>query len=167
MVPCFMLSLLKRQQLMLQERFTERYPSCWLVWEPGSWKPPQTDEEADGGDTQLPEHTLDLRPRGGDALCFQLYATRATKVGEFVLGRATDSDIVVNDMTVSRVHLKLQFDATGWTVETFGPPTSAALGDTGLFAGRKAKLPAGGVITIGGVKLTFYDPAGFLKRIAP
>ena len=165
MVPAFMLSLLKRQQLMLQDRFGARYPSCWLVWEPGNWTPPRTNEEADGGKTQVPAHAIDLRPRGADALCFQLYLTRGAQEGDLTLGRANESDIVVNDMTVSRSHLKFHFDAKGWTVESVGPPSSVSLGNKSLAPGEQAKLESGVSVMVGGVQLTFYDAAGFLKRI--
>ena len=166
MVPAFMLSLLKRQQLMLAERFIARYPSCWLVWAPGSWKPPHTTAESDAGKTQLPDEAHDLRPRGSDALCFQLYLTRGAEEGQFTLGRGSDRDIVVNDMTVSRDHLRLHFTKGVWSAEAVAAPgASTRLGSRALAAGEKQPLAPGSPVTVGGVTLTFYDPDGFLKRL--
>jgi hypothetical protein len=166
MVPCFMLSLLKRQQLMLQDRFIERYPSCWLVWEPSNWKPPSSTAEADGGKTQLPTHMGDQRPKGTDALCFQLHPPRGAPTADLTVGRANDSDIVVNDMTVSRVHLKLHLEQGRWTAEAVsGPDTATEVDHVKLTPGAKSPLPSGSAVVVGGVTLTFYDAESFAKRV--
>lgn len=166
MVPAFMLSLLQRQRLMLTDKFTVRYPSCWLVWEPGSWKPPHSTAEADSGKTQLPAPAHDLRPRGSDALCFQLYLARGAPQGTLTLGRATEGDIVVNDMTVSREHLKLHLEKGAWAAEAVAAPAaSSKVGSKVLTAGQRHPLVSGATVTVGGVTLTFYDAGAMLKRL--
>ena len=164
MVPAYMLSLLGRQQLMLKERFLQRYPHPWLVWEPGDWRPPAA-AEIDGGKTQLPNAHDELRPRGSDALCFELFV-RAKAVTCLKLGRGVECDVVINDMTVSREHLLLYFDEK-WAVENIAPEGTVSLLRTSPLPPKaRVALPPDAQLTVGGVHLSLYDSKAFFERVA-
>ncbi|MDP1826941.1 MAG: FHA domain-containing protein [Archangium sp.] len=156
-VPAFMLSLLGRQRLLLGARFLERYPSNWLVWEPGTWRPARSESTSNTEATQLPTGGPTVRPVGDDALCFEL-KRRPT---DLQLGRATDNQIVVNDLTVSRTQLHLTFADGTWRVHT-----QVLVMVDGLPVGAEgAVLKNASVVVIGDVRLTFYEPEGFLVRL--
>lgn len=159
-VPAYMLSLLGRQRQLLGVRFFERYPSNWLVWEPGRWRPARSESTSNTEATQLPTSTpLPLaRPLGDDALCFEL---KRVENLELTVGRGTDNHIVVNDLTVSRTQLQLTFADGRWSVRTTGP-----MSVDGLPMGVQAvTLKDAASLVIGDVRMTFYEPQGFLQRL--
>lgn len=156
-VGAYMLSLLSRQRALLADRFFERYPSNWLVWEPGHWQPARSASTSNTEATQLPTANPYTRPLGDDALCFELKRVNS----DLLVGRATENQIVVNDLTVSRTQLHLEFAADKWRVHSATQVTvdGAAVGAQG------AQLKNGSVIAIGNVRMTFYEPQGFLARL--
>ena len=163
----FMLSLLNRQRQLLGAKFSERYPSDWLVWEPGVWRPARSESTSNAEATQLPTPTPFNRPHGDDALCFELKRVPS----DLTMGRGTENHIVVNDLTVSRAQLHLVFADGKWRVRT----TSQVTVDgklVGIEAGRPASgaidgslLKGGSALVIGDVRMTFYEPDGFLQRL--
>lgn len=158
-VAAYMLSLLTRQKQLLGERFFERYPSNWLVWEPGQWRPARSESTSNTEATQLPTSLPASRPLGDDALCFELKRV----VAALSVGRGTENNIVVNDLTVSRTQLHLEFADAKWRVRTTSPVTvdGKAVGPLG------ASLANASRISIGDVRLSFYEPEGFLLRLVP
>lgn len=158
-VAAYMLSLLARQRALLGDRFLERYPSNWLVWEPGVWRPARSASTSNTEQTQLPTPVPFSRPSGDDALCFELKRVAA----DLTVGRGTENAIVVNDLTVSRTHLHLDFAADKWTVRT----TSQVTVDGKPVGANGAPLVNGSVIGVGDVRLTFYEPKGFAARLQP
>lgn len=159
-VPAYMLSLLGRQRQLLGERFFERYPSNWLVWEPGVWRPARSESTSNTEATQLPTPVPLPRPRGDDALCFEL---KRVAQAELTVGRGTDNAIVVNDLTVSRAQLHLTFTGVLWRVRS-----SSAMTLNGLPVGEQgAPLVNAAALVIGDVRMTFYEPQGFLARLQP
>jgi hypothetical protein len=157
MVPAFMLSLLNRQRQLLGAKFFERYPSNWLVWEPGPWRPARSESTSNTESTQLPSPVPFAGPAGDDALCFEL--KRA--VSELTVGRSTENHIVVNDLTVSRAQLRLEFAGGKWRVLT----ENLVMVDGQPVGTQGALLANASVIVIGAVRLTFYEPEGFLQRL--
>lgn len=156
-----MLSLLVRQQLFLKEQFASRYPSSWLVWEPGEWKPARTPSEGNTSTTHHSTPSSSRRPAGGDALCFELKGNK-----ELALGRDSASDIVINDMTISREALRLRPADGGWKVRLAeGASADTRFGDSPAQPGMEMKLQPGTVIASGGVRFTFYDSLGFVERL--
>jgi hypothetical protein len=152
-----MLSLLGRQRQLLGARFLERYPSNWLVWEPGPWRPARSTTTSDTEATQLPTPVPFARPTGDDALCFELKRVAS----ELMVGRGTENHIVVNDLTVSRAQLHLEFAQEKWRVHT-----KVLVMTDGLPVGPEgAVLKNASVMVIGDVRLTFYEPEGFLVRL--
>lgn len=155
----FMLSLLGRQRQLLGASFFERYPSDWLVWEPGPWRPSRSILTSNTESTQLPTHHESPRPAGEDALCFELKHATGASVS---VGRGTENQIVINDLTVSREQFVLEFDGRSWVVRSKGTPLTVdgkPVGAAGL------PLSNGSVIGAGDVRMTFYSPDGFPKRL--
>lgn len=153
----FMLSLLNRQRQLLGAKFAERYPSDWLVWEPGPWRPARSESTSYAEATQLPTHLPFTRPLGDDALCFELKRVPC----ELTVGRGSENNIVINDLTVSRLQIYLEFANQQWRVRT----TSQVTVDGKPVGAEGALLKNGASIVIGDVRVTFYEPQGFLLRL--
>lgn len=157
--PAYMLSLLGRQRQLLGAQFFERYTSDWLVWEPGPWRPARSVLTSNTEATHQPSSTEPARPTGEDALCFEL---KQVAHASLIVGRGTENDIVVNDLTVSREQFLLQFAGRTWRVMPRGHPVSIdgqPVGEAGQ------PLRNGSVITAGDVRLTFYASDGFSLRL--
>ena len=155
----FMLSLLGRQHQLLGARFFERYASDWLVWEPGPWRPARSILTSNTEATQLPAAAQPARPVGEDALCFEL---KQVENAVMTVGRGSENHIVINDLTVSREQFALEFSNKAWKVRSRGTPLSvdgAPVGEAG------AALKNASVILVGDVRLTFYTPEGFPRRL--
>lgn len=158
-VAAYMLSLLSRQKLLLGDRFFERYPSNWLVWEPGHWKPARSESTSNTEATQLPTSMPFSRPLGDDALCFELKRVNS----DLAVGRGTENQIVLNDLTVSRTQLHLEFAAGQWRVRS-----AIGVSVDGVQVGvAGAVFKNGSTLIIGNVRMTFYEPEGFGKRLQP
>ena len=157
--PAFMLSLLSRQRQLLGARFFERYSSDWLVWEPGPWRPARSMLTSNTEVTHNPTAQGPARPEGEDAMCFELKQVTGVSLSA---GRATENDIVVNDLTLSREQFVLQFDGRRWSVHAKGTPVSV---DGLAVEAAGAPVKNGSVITAGDVRLTFYGPEGLPERL--
>jgi hypothetical protein len=161
MVRACLLSSLARQQSMLQERMLERYPHCWLAWEPGTWTEPPS---ADTATTRQPTPPPPVgRPSLVDALCFEL-APRADHL-PLRLGRAPGNDVIVNDATVSREHLLLTKSEAGWAAEVAGHAKATFLGSAPLLPGQRIGLADRQQIRLGNVVFTFHEPGSFIQRL--
>lgn len=129
----------------------------WLVWEAGPWRPPSARR-----DTLVSGPTTRLLA-SGESLAIHL----ASKDGgaEVTLGRDATNDVVVDDATLSRVHLVFRRDALDrWTVHDAGSRNGTKV--DGVPAGA-APVPVGpgAAIEAGAVRLTFYDGAGLFMRL--
>ncbi|MEW5740533.1 MAG: FHA domain-containing protein [Myxococcota bacterium] len=160
--PAYLLSLLSRQWLLTGEKFATRYPHQWLVWEPGEWTGPAKGEDVSMATTRLPSHRPPDRPPMGDALCFELKPVEGLSLK---LGRADTNDIILNDMTVSREHLRLTFTQGRWYA-TPGPEAklTSVAGQT-LGPGGRESLRNGDSLKLGGITLTFLESATFMARV--
>ena len=158
------MSLLSRQLTLAQETFLTRYPSCWLVWEPGEWSVPVSGVDVSVAETRLPTNEVtELRPLGGDALCFALKVAEGTTVQ---VGRAADNEIVVSDMTVSRLHARLEFNQGAWTITPLSETKKTMVAGKAAGTGKAHALHSAQVVELGGVKVTFYDATAFKARVA-
>lgn len=161
-VSAYTLSLVARQRLFLRERFAARFPGWWLVWEPGPWRPARSTLEGDTATTRLDGHGA-ARPEGDDAFCFEL----PVKACSLTLGRESTCDVYLNDLTLSREHLRLETDGRGWTVELLPQATAvAALDGASLVPHAKHVLHSGARLQAGEVVLRLYDSHSFLSRLA-
>lgn len=155
------LSTLARQALMLGSGFNTRYPHPWLVWEPGA-RVAAPSAHGIPVTTVVPV-TSPSQPAQGDPLCFALVAGPS---GAVRVGRSPESDIVVDDLTVSREHLELCVDAEGWFVRV--PRQSSAttlVRKMSLQPGETMRLVDGCAIVAGGVQLTFRAQGKLLPRV--
>jgi hypothetical protein len=159
MTRVLMLSLLARQYLVVGPKIADQYPYSWLVWEPGAWTPPKKDDQL--GDTRMPD-SKPLSPQTGDALCFEL---RPPQTNVLHLGRAKENQLVINDMTVSREHLKLTAADGQWFVEPFPNVGVTKVGGATVGAGRRALLSSNAGLQVGGITLTFHDSRAFMMRL--
>lgn len=157
--PAYMLSLLGRQRQLLGARFFEAYLSDWLVWEPGPLHRARSILTSDTEVTHLPSAAEPLRPVGEDALCFELKQLAGASL---IVGRGSENDIVVDDLTVSREQFTLHYAEAKWVVHAKG----SALSVDGQPVGAEgAALNNGSVITAGDVRMTFYGKDGFPQRL--
>lgn len=157
-----LLSTLARQSLLLGAEFDVRYPNAWLVWEPGERVTPAP--QAIPVTTVVPLVSKPRTPVQGDPLCFPL-VLKAPGV-PLRLGRAPESDLLVDDLTVSREHLDLWLDAGEWYITV--PPRSTAttmVRRMSLQPGEKMRLVDGCTVECGGVTCTFHQRGRFLPRV--
>lgn len=163
-IQAFLMSLLTRQLSLAQEAFLVRYPSSWLVWEPGEWSVPGSGVDVSIAETKMPTGArADQRPLGGDALCFSLKVPEGASVN---LGRGADNEIVVSDLTVSRLHARLEFKGGAWLMTPLSETKKTSVGGKVAGTGKPVSLHSGQVLELGGVKVTFYDPTAFKNRVA-
>jgi FHA domain len=157
-VKSFLLSWLKKTHGgMALEEFERQMPGPWLVWEAGPWRPPSTRRETvpAGPNTRL--------LASGESLAILLEAKKGGS--EVTLGRGASNDVVVDDATLSRVHLVFVKDAfERWTVCDPGSRNGTKV--DGAPAGKGAvPLRPGAHIEAGAVRLTFYDGTGLYLRL--
>jgi hypothetical protein len=141
------------------EAFKKAHPHDWLLWEPGNWKPP--------GSTTLVGPGLSTTPTPastGEALALAL--EKKKDGGQLTLGRGPECDAVINDGTLSTLHLVfMQSDKGAWTVRDAGSRNGSKVDGLPLAAGQPQELKNGAKITAAGVTFTFYSPAGLLQRL--
>lgn len=157
----FLTSALSRRFRGRQQEFFAAYPCCWLVWEPGVWKPPHKDGSTLAG---IPIQTP--APSGvGEALALALIAS-AARPGQVTVGRGACCDLEINDATLSQTHLLLLEREPGtWTVRDAGSKNGSWLDDVPLIPGVPKPLRNGARVQAAQVCLSFYDPAGMLRRL--
>lgn len=164
-MPAFLISLLARQLALLEHKgFQALHPkvAAWLVWEPGKWVSPRTEAELNTGITRFPVLGRPEAPEEGDALCYALVGNEHGDDDRLKIGRALECDIILNDMTVSREQLELHHCEGYWAaLSSVGATTF--VGD--VEASRAIALRDQALIRIGGLRLTFYRPEGFLERL--
>ena len=146
---------------MLGKSINARYPHPWLVWEPGN----RVSAPSPHGIpvTTVVPVTSPSQPAKGDPLCFALVASAG---GVVRVGRSLESNIVIDDLTVSRDHLELCVDAEGWFVRV--PPQSSAttlVRKMSLQPGETMRLVDGCAIVAGGVQLTFRAQGKLLPHV--
>ncbi|HEY8212278.1 MAG TPA: FHA domain-containing protein [Myxococcaceae bacterium] len=163
MVPSYLLSLLKVQAVAMGDKFGERYPYHWLIWEPGTWTAPASAHDTVHVD---PRHTPVGGVGRGDALSFALKPGLG-KPEVLTIGRNHTNDIVINDATVSRQHALLRALPTGyWAIELGkGVKSLTRLSEVDLRPGDPIQIKSGGQLRLGDVRLTYYDQQGLLKRL--
>jgi hypothetical protein len=140
-------------------KLREAFPCCWVVWEPGAWKPPRP-----AGATLVP--TLHARPVSGvDALAMALTPS-SPDARQVTLGRLSSNDLEINDATVSKVHVVFMQDDRGtWTLRDAGTLNGTSVDGVSFTAGKPATLVNGARIQVGQVLLTFYTPEGLAERL--
>jgi hypothetical protein len=144
------------------EAFRLSEPHSWLVWEAGPWKP--------GGARTLttlpsPAAPVPVSPAPGvEALAYALAPTDGAR-GQVTLGRNSSCDIVINDGTVSMLHLVFMRSGAGWTVQDSGSRNGSMLASTPLESGKSRPLASTARLVAGSVAFSFYEPRDMLWRL--
>ncbi len=139
------------------DEFVAARAGDWLVWEAGPWRPPTGKRE-----------TLQAGPQtrflsSGESLAIQLRSK--SRSAQVKLGRDVENDVVIDDGTLSRVHLVFERDPAGaWTVRDAGS-RNGSLVDERTLGPKPVLLRPGSRIDAGAVRLTFYDAAGLYARM--
>lgn len=157
----WLLSALKKRFLNASfDQFSAEHGHDWLVWEPGSWLPPSRVTMA--GSLDKPQ----LPSKGGEALAIALDQTAGTVIlGREGSGPSNDEkELVLNDGTLSKRHLQLEFDGYHWQVADLKSKNGTQLNGLKLTE-RPEKLSNGAQLKCGQVHLTFYVPNGMLNRL--
>lgn len=165
-VQAFLMSLLTRQLALAQGAFLTRYNNCWLVWEPGEDSVPVSGVDVSVAVTKLPTAGAghEQRPLGGDALCFAL---KVFDDGTTLkVGRAADNEVVVSDLTISRLHAQLELKGADWSLVALSETKKTLIDGRELARGTAVTLQSGQVLELGGVTVTFYDAQAFKGRLA-
>jgi len=163
MVPSYLLSLLKVQAVAMGDKFGERYPYHWLIWEPGTWTAPASAHDTVHVD---PRHAPAGGVGRGDALSFALKPSLG-RPDLLTIGRNHTNDIVINDATVSRQHAVLRAQPGGsWAIEIGkGVKALTRLAEVDLRPADPLQLKSGAQLRLGDVRLTYYDLPGLMKRL--
>ena len=149
--------LAKKYEAADREAFVRAEPHDWLVWEAGPWRPP-----ARGRDT------VQARPgmpglNSGESLAISIEPAAGS--GAVTVGRSTENDVVIDDATLSRIHMRLeQGEAGRWSALDLGSSNGTAV-DGVAARGQPVPLKDGSVIEAGTVRLTFHDAGGFFQRL--
>lgn len=142
------------------EAFAAAHPHCWIVWEPGAWKPPPKT-----GETMIAATGPTPPPAAGEALALGLQV-RAGKAPQLTLGRDATCDLEINDATLSHVHLLFMEAAPRcWTVRDAGSRNGSWIDERPLAKGVPQPLSTGSRLRAGQVCLTYYDPPGLYSRL--
>jgi hypothetical protein len=150
--------LAKSSQGQTLDAFIKAWPEDWLVWEAGPWRPTYQTKDTlnqDGLVTSVPHGS-------GESLAITLETPRQRPY--LTLGRASDSDIVVDDATLSRVHLLLQPEPLGWTARDAGSTNGSSV--EGAQLGPDAVSLHNGVrFLAGSARFSYYDSGGLYLRL--
>ena len=140
--------------------FQTAHPHDWLLWEPGTWKPPSSST------VMLLEPVSDAPKKkapSGEALAL---AMLPNVQGGFTVGRGNECDAPINDGTLSQLHLVFLRSPKGdWTVRDAGSKNGSWVDGHKLQQGKPVGLRDGTRIMAAQVAFSFYTPAAMLKRI--
>jgi hypothetical protein len=143
-----------------EEAFRLSEPSPWLVWEAGPWKP--------GGArtlTALPSAPAHAPlAAGAEALAYTL-SPKDPAGNQVTLGRNPTCDIVINDGTVSMLHLVFTRTDKGWTVQDSGSRNGSTLSGAPLESGKPQQLISTARLMAGSVAFSYYEPKDMLWRL--
>jgi pSer/pThr/pTyr-binding forkhead associated (FHA) protein len=137
--------------------FLAAEPHDWLVWEAGPWRPPSRGRETILARPGMP------RLESGESLAIALLARGGGAT--VTLGRAAENDLVIDDATLSRTHMRLERGpGGGWSVRDVGSSNGTRV--DGAPAGADgAPLRSGSRIEAGAVRLTFHDGRALYLRL--
>jgi pSer/pThr/pTyr-binding forkhead associated (FHA) protein len=150
--------LAKASQGQPLDDFIKAWPEDWLVWEAGPWRPTYQTKE-----TLAQNGLVTSVPHGaGESLAIALEVPKQRSY--LSLGRASDNDIVVDDATLSRIHLLLQPEPLGWSARDAGSTNGSYVEGAPLGPDAIA-LQTGMRLLAGSVRFTYYDSGGLCLRL--
>lgn len=138
------------------DAFVSRHANDWLVWEPGSWKPPGRSTLVPGEGTPAPVN--------GEALALALLERPDRP--QLTLGRGGECDAPINDGTLSQVHMVFMRTERGtWTVRDANSRNGTRVGERKLEPGQPVELRDGDTITAAQVTFTYLSPRRLFERL--
>ena len=109
-------------------------------------------------------------PDPGEALVFPV--ARRPGAGDafppgVTIGRATSSDVVLDDTSVSRLHALLQYEPRGaqWFLSDAGSRNGTRLNGLKLEPRTRGQVQDGAELTLGDASLRFFTPQGLLAYL--
>ena len=144
----------------LQSRGEAAFPtsSRWLVREPSPWQPPEANARM-----TMPIIPASALLAGSEALVVELQPSPSN--APITLGRAETNDVVINDGTLSKLHLHFNPNSVGWEVEDVGSYNGTVLDGVKLVANLTRPLRDGVLLRAGTVEMSFHDTPGLLVRL--
>lgn len=156
----FLLStLLPELDLRDEPAFGRAHPHPWLLREPTAWHP----THPDGDQTLLMPPTV-AAPLEGSALAIALEPVVRDGT-QITLGRSASCDLVIEEGTVSQVHLVFRQAPDGWTVEDPGSTNGSWLEGVRLEKAVAQKLADGARLQAAQVLFTFASSSGLWRRL--
>jgi len=156
----FLLStLLPELDLRDETAFSRAHPHPWLLREPTAWH--QT--HPDGNTTLLMPPSV-AAPLEGSAQAIALEPVVRDGT-EITLGRSASCDLVIEEGTVSQVHLVFRQASEGWTVEDPGSTNGSWLDGVRLEKAVPQKLGEGARLQAAQVLFTFASSSGVWRRL--
>ncbi|HUM12917.1 MAG TPA: FHA domain-containing protein [Myxococcaceae bacterium] len=156
----FLLStLLPELDLRDEAAFARAHPHSWLLREPTAWHA----THPDGNQTLLMPAAV-AAPLEGTALAIALepVVRDATHV---TLGRSPSCDLVIEEGTVSQVHLVFRQVDEAWTVEDAGSTNGSWLDGVRLEKAVAHRLAEGARLQTAQVLFTFASSSGVWRRL--
>jgi hypothetical protein len=142
-----------------REVFLKQHAHDWLVWEAGAWKPPAN---------KTVSVSRDSIRAAANRVSESLAVALEPDANGLVLGRDPESDLVINDGTLSGHHLTFRRLPTGvWTIEDANSKNGSVLDGERLASGEPSPLRDGVHIAAAHVSLTFYSAEGIIRRLLP
>lgn len=140
------------------DTFSRAFPHDWILWEPGAWKAPaNTTHLLATGATPAPS-------KAGEALALALEPRADGQ--PLKLGRGAECDAIINDGTLSQVHLVFMRSAKGqWTVRDAGSRNGTKVDNVKLEPGKPVGVANGSRLVAAQVSFTFYNSDGMLARL--
>ena len=138
------------------ETFARTFLHDWLLWEPGAWKAPASTTHL------LTPSTTPAPSKAGEALALEPRPDGAP----LKLGRGAECDAIINDGTLSQVHLVFMRSADKlWTVRDANSRNGSKLDGLKLEPGKPGTLVNGSKLIAAQVAFTFYNSTGMLARL--
>jgi len=156
----FLLStLLPELDLRDEAAFARAHPHPWLLREPTAWHA----THPDGDQTLLMPPTV-AAPLEGSALAIALEPV-VRDGNQVTLGRSASCDLVIEEGTVSQVHLVFRQGPDGWTVEDPGSTNGSWLEGVRLEKAVAQRLADGARLQAAQVLFTFASSSGLWRRL--
>ena len=146
------------------DNLLNEHHGCWLVWEPGNWhlnNPKTLPLE----NTLAPDNAVVVSPTGSDKDALALTLRLRAGQRQLTLGRGDHCDVIINEQTLSQLHLVFMFAETHWTVRDAASKNGSFLNEQPLAPGRPCILREGDVLAAGRALFTFLEPSGMYKRL--
>lgn len=154
-------------QSLSREEFEDRHGSAFLLLTAAQlWLPrgPSVTEVALLGDAPQGESTASLR-----LTAFPLRSREGAPGGLVTVGRSAKSDVVVPDMSVSRLHAFAKQAGERWGINDAGSTNGTTVNDRNAPLqghGSPLELKAGCTVRLGQVEFTFLDLDATLAHLA-